>query len=542
MNTALSRAGLSQPRPHSNSIAARPGPARSSRKAWASPPLLALLTWTLTILTVLPAAAASPIPDRPERLQFPPLSYEPPDPAHYRVVLRSGPVAYVIPDRELPLVNVVVLVRAGAYLDPPGQEGLADLTGYLLARGGTEARTADDLEERLAFLAALLSSSLGDTSGSVSLNWLSKDLDEGLGLLREILATPRFQEDKLALRKQQLLQNMKERNDHPAAIEQREIGFLAYGEQFWANRLPTATSLERIQREDLFRFHRRWFWPSNFVVAASGDFDPRELIAKLEQLFVRWPFAGEMSPPVPTNFTFAAPGTYLVHKDINQGRVSLLLPGVTRDHPDFFALTVMNHILGGGGFTARIVNRVRSDEGLAYAAGSSLPGGVYYPQPFRAGFQTQSRTVPYAISIVLEELRRIQTEPVSDEELHTAQRAFIDTFPRRFATKAQTAQLFAQDELTGRYAREPDYWKRFRPRIAAVTRQDVLRVARAHLPMDRLVILIVGNRDEILLGHPDRPITLFELSPGEVLEWPLRDPLTLQPLARPAPLRPMRSN
>lgn len=495
----------------------------------------------LTVVPTLCLAAAGVIPDRPEQLQFPPLQYEPPDPAAHRVVLRSGPVAYVIPDRELPLINLVVLVRAGAYLDPPGQEGLADLTGYLLARGGTRSWAADDLEERLAFLAALLNSSLGDTQGAVSLNWLSKDLDEGLQLLREVLAHPRFQEDKLALRKQQLLQAMKERNDHPASIEAREIGFLAHGDAFWANRLPTAASLDRIRREDLIRFHRQWFHPSNFVVAASGDFDRDAFIGKLEALFADWPFTGPPAPPVPTNTTFAPPGTYIVPKDINQGRVSLLLPGVTRDHPDFFPLMIMNDVLGGGGFTSRIVNRVRSDEGLAYAAGSSLPGGVHYPQPFRAAFQTKSRTVPYAISIVLDELKRIQNEPITNDELHTSQRAFIDSFPRRFATKAQTAQLFAQDELTGRYAREPDYWKRFRDRIAAVTRDDVLRVARQHLPLNRLVILIVGNKDEILLGHPDHPVSLFDLSPGPVIEWPLRDPLTLQPLGEPKPITPGRN-
>lgn len=502
--------------------------------------------WILGVVPWFCALAQSPgpgssIPDRPEQLQFPPLVYEPPDPARYRVPLRSGPVAYVVPDRELPLVNLVVFVRAGAYLDPPGQEGLADLTGYLLARGGTRSRAADELEERLAFLAALLNASVGDTQGSVSLNWLSKDLDEGLAILREVLAWPRFQEDKLVLRKQQLLQTMKERNDHPAAIEQREIGFLAYGESFWLNRHPTAASIDRIQRDDLIAFHRRWFWPSNFIIAASGDFDREAFIAKLEQLFADWPFQGEPPPPIPTNASFAPPGIYLVSKDIPQGRVSLLLPGVLRHHPDFFPLMIMNDILGGGGFTSRIVNRVRSDEGLAYAAGSSLPGGIYFPQPFRAGFQTKSRTVAYATSLVIEEMRRIAREPVSEEELRTAQRAFIDTFPRRFATKAQVANVFAQDELTGRYQREPDYWKRFRPRVEAVTRQDVLRVARAHLPLDRLVILIVGNKEEILQGHPDHAVSLFDLSPGGITELPLRDPLTMKPLGQPTRITPGRN-
>ena len=114
--------------------------------------------------------------------------------------LKSGPVAYLAADRELPLVNLVILVRTGDYLEPEGKEGVTDLCGYLLARGGTASKTAEELEERLAFLAANLNSTVGDSQGSLSLNLLSKDLDEGLAIVRECLAAPRFQEDKFKLR------------------------------------------------------------------------------------------------------------------------------------------------------------------------------------------------------------------------------------------------------------------------------------------------------------------------------------------------------
>jgi zinc protease len=154
-------------------------------------------------------ATAAEIPNRPEKLTFPPLKYEPPNAADYRVALKSGPVAYVVPDRELPLVNIAIYVRIGDYLDPVGKEGVADLTGYLLSRGGTKSKTAEALEERLAFLAAHLGSGVGDVSGSVSLNLLTKDMDEGFSILREAMTEPRFQDDKLALRKQQILQGMK---------------------------------------------------------------------------------------------------------------------------------------------------------------------------------------------------------------------------------------------------------------------------------------------------------------------------------------------
>jgi len=475
---------------------------------------------------------AASIPRRPEKLHFPPLSFEPPHAADYRLQLKSGPVAYVISDRELPLVNLVILVRVGDYLVPEGKEGLAGLTGWLLTKGGSQSKTAEELEERLAYLAAQLNSSIGDTQGSVTLNLLSKDLDEGMAILREILSAPRFQEDKLALRKQQVFQSLKERNDSSASIESRERSFLAYGEDFFVNRHVTAASLESITRADLVAFHRDWFHPSNFIVAVNGDFDREKMIAKLEQLFASWPFEGKTAPAVPANPKMAAPGAYLVDKDVNQGRVSILLPGIKRDDPDYIPSQVMNHILGGGGFTSRIMNRVRSDEGLAYSAGTSLPGGVYYPGTFTGYFQTKSRTVAYATSIVLEEMKRIASEPVSIGELDTAKRSFIDTFPRAFSTKTQVAAALAQEEFTGRYKTDPDWFKNYRSRFEAVTKADVLRVAKRLLQPGQVRILVVGQKAEILKGHPDHPVTLQSLAGGKLTDLPLRDPLTMKPIVK----------
>ena len=475
------------------------------------------------------APIADTVSARPEKISFRALNYEPPNAADYRVQLKSGPVAYVVPDRELPLVNITVYVRTGQYLEPAGKEGLAELTGWLLAHGGAGTNTAEQLEERLAFLAADLSADIGDTQGSVSLNLLSKDLDEGLGILRDVLYAPRFQDDKIKLRQEQLLQEMKQRNDDSANIEATEKARLAFGEGFWLNHLPTAASLESVTRGDIASFHRNYFAPQFFVVAVSGDFNRDEILAKLEQLFSGQIWHGAAPAPIPTNTSFAAPGVYLVNKsDVNQGRVSMMLPGIQRDNPDLYAVTVMNDILGGGGFTSRILNHVRSDEGLAYSAGSRFPGGVYFPGTFTALFQSKSRTVPYAASIVLEEIKKIAAAPVTDGELNIAKRAFIERFPRNFATKKQAAAALAQEEFTGRYATDPSFYKNYRTKIAAVTAADVQRVAQKYLTPEKLVILVVGKQEDILLGHPNHPTKLSDLGP--VNDLPLRDPLTLKPM------------
>ena len=329
---------------------------------------------------------------------------------------------------------------------------------------------------------------------------------------------------------------MKQRNDDSSHIEQQESGFLAYGESFWDNRHQTAASVAAITRDDLLAFQKQWFWPSNFVLAVSGDFDRAEMVTKLETLFAHWPWAGTPPPPIPTNIAMADAGVYLVNNEVNQGRVELLLPGIMRDNPDYFPIIIMNDILGGGGFASRIVNRVRSDEGLAYSAGSSFPGGVYFPYAFTASFQSKSRTVAYATAIVVEEMQRMAAEPVTPEELENAKKGFIDRLPRSFASKAQVAGVLAAEEFTGRYRTDPDYWQQVVPRIRAVTRADVQRVAKKYLTPDRLVILGVGSKADILKGDPAHPVAFTNLVGGKFTELPLRDPLTMKPLPLGSPV------
>ena len=480
-----------------------------------------------------PAAAAG-IPDRPEKLAFPAFSFTPPSAATYRTPLASGPVAYIAEDRELPLVTISITLRGGTYLDPSGKEGLADLAGYLLSKSGTKSYTAEELEEKLAFLAANLASFVGDERGVVSLNLLSKDLDEGLKLLREVLTEPRFQESRLVLRKEQLLTEMKTRNDDSSDIERRERSFLTTGEGYVANRYTTKASIDAVRREDLVALHREWFDPRNMIVAASGDFSRADMARKLDALFAAWPYQGKTAPPVPRPDYKMPAGLFVVDKDVNQGRVSVLLPGVLRTDPDFFSIQLMNDILGGGGFTSRITNRVRSDEGLAYSAGSRLSGGTWYPGTVTATFQSKVRTCSYATQIVLEEMGKMKSGEVTDEELLTAKRSFVETLSRRFATKSQTMGLFVDEEFTGRFKADPAYYANFRANVEKVTKADVKRVAERLLATDAATVLAVGKKSDLLNPDPKHPVPFPSLTGGKMTELPLRDPMTMKPLPAPA--------
>ncbi len=369
----------------------------------------------LLLLALLPAASAlaQAIPDHPDKLAFRPIAFQPPVAKDHRVVLKNGMVVYIAEDRALPLVNIAISVRAGSWLEPAGKEGLAGFTGSQIRRGGTKSLTAEQLDEKLDFLAAQVSTGIGPTSGSAGLNCLSDNLDEALAIFVEMLREPRFQEDRLALAKEQALQEMKKRNDDSADIEGREWGVLLYGKDFFTNRFTTEASVKGLTRDELVSFHRRFFHPANMIAAVSGSFNRAEMIRKLEAAFAGWPSPKVAAGPIPAAISPAAPGLYRVEKDVNQGRVSIGLPTVKRDSPDVYALEVMNEILGGSGFTARITKTVRSDEGLAYSAGSGFSPGVWYPGRFRAAFQSKSRSVPYATSLVLEEIRKIREGTVT---------------------------------------------------------------------------------------------------------------------------------
>jgi predicted Zn-dependent peptidase len=211
---------------------------------------------------------------------------------------------------------------------------------------------------------------------------------------------------------------------------------------------------------------------------------------------------------------------------VNQSRIQMGHLGIERSNPDHIAVSVMNYILGGGGFISRITQRVRSDEGLAYSAGSSFRAGTYYPGTFTAGFQSQNPRCAQATGIVLEEVRRMREERVTQEELDVAKNSVIEVFPRFFATAGQIASTFANDEFT---KREPGYWDKYRGRVAAVTPDEILRVSQKYLHPERLVILGVGDVSEMLAGNPAEPGYKFSDYAGEagIERIPLPDPLTL---------------
>ncbi|MBV8878984.1 MAG: insulinase family protein [Planctomycetaceae bacterium] len=486
------------------------------------------------LLMLLLGAAPLPaqdIPPHPDQLKYPPLQFDVPDAAAMRSVLSTGTPAYLVEDSSLPIVDLRILIRGGSFDQPKGKEGVADLTADLMRTGGTTTRDPNTVDEEIDFLAANVTIGVDDVSGSANLSILSKDLDKGLAILMDLLKNPEFRQDKLETLKAQALDGIKSRNDRTSSIESREVNLLFYGPEYPINRLPTKASIESITREDLKAFHASWVHPSRFIVSAAGAFKKDALIAKLEAAFKEWapkPEAGPAGPVTAPKVAYEAkPGIYCFNKEgknINQGRVTFGHLGVDLRHPDVQAIRVMSYILGAGGFSSRLMQRVRSQEGLAYDVRSDLRPGLVYPFPYKIVFQSKSESCAYAASLCLEEIARIRKEGVTAEELKAAQQFYLDAFPGLFfSTKMQTAGTYAQAELLGF---PKDYYQTYSEKIAKLTPDDIRRVAQEQLHPDKFAWVVVGNIAAIQAGDGTHPVRLADL--GTVIPVPLADPFTLE--------------
>jgi zinc protease len=482
------------------------------------------------VLLAATSAAAQDIPDHPDKLNYPPLSFKVPDAEKLRTTLSTGTRAYLMEDSSLPIVDLKILIRGGAFSESPGKEGVAELTANLMRTGGTTTREPDTVDEELDFLAANVAVGVEDVMGSASLSVLSKDLDRGLAILMDILRNPAFQQSRLDTLKAQTLDSLKSRNDRTSSIEVRETNLLFYGPDYPINRIPTKASVESITREDLKAFHASWIHPSRFIIAAAGAFRKEELSAKLEAAFKAWPPAPEPAAgavAAPRVTYEPKPAIYCFNKEgrnITQGRVTIGHMGVDIHNPDVQALRVMSYILGAGGFSSRLMQRVRTQEGLAYDVRSDMRPGLVYPFPFRIVFQSKSESCAYAAKLCLEEVDRIRKQGVTAEELKAAQQFYLDAFPGLFfSTKMQVASTYSTAELLGF---PKDYYTTYREKIARLTPDDIRRVAQEHLHPEKFAWVVVGNIAAIEAGDGTHPVKLADL--GTVVSVPLADPFTLE--------------
>ena len=466
------------------------------------------------------------IPPRPEAIEFEALEYTPPRAADFRRMLSDGTIVYVAESHEFPLINVSVTFKGGDSLDPAATPGLASMMARMVREGGAGDMNPATFDEKLDFLATEMSVSSGNTFTTARMNSLSDNFDESLKLFVTMLRKPAFDKQRLEVVKARLLESLKQRNDNASSILAREWKAMLYGRKHFEASQPTALSVEEISREQLQKIHAQIIHPGNMIVAVSGDFAVEEMLEKLVKAFDGWE-RGTVAPDPKMPEAVLVPGLYHVQKEIPQGKVVLGKRGIVRDDPDAIPLLLLNEILGAGGFTSRLMQKVRSNEGLAYSVRSILSQRVNYPGAFQATFESKNQTVALATKIVLGEIALIRQQPVTDEEIEVAKQGLIETFPRQFESKPTTLQVFVNDEWTNR---PKDYWRTFREKVKTVTKDDLLRVAQKYLDPSQMAILVVGDWEAIAPGDLEGRATMKEFFDGEVKHLPLRDPLTLEPL------------
>lgn len=476
------------------------------------------------VLAASAVATGGDLPARPETLTFKALEFKAPKATDFKRKLADGTVIYMAPSKEFPLVTLSLSFRGGSFMDPTDTPGLTAAMAALMRTGGTTSIKPAEFDEQLDFLATNANVGAGGEMINASMNTLKSNMDDSLKLFFDMLRNPGFDESRLTVMKGQAIEGMKQRNDDASSIVGREWRNLMYGEDHFESREPTKDSWGSITTERLAAQHKRLIHPGNLVISVTGDFDPKEMTAKLESYLKDWA-KGERVPNPPAPTASLTPGVYHVAKEIPQGKVRVGRRSIMRDDPDFYAAEVMNEILGGGGFTSRLMKSIRSNEGLAYGVGSRFGAGTYYPGVFGASFESKNPTVALAVQLMHEEFDRMQAQPVSAEELDVAKKAFTESFPQTFASRDAMLGIFVSDEWTGR---DPAYWQNYRENINKVTAADVQRVAKKYLNLDDMVILVVGKWDEIAKGDQTGRSNMGKFFGGKRTEVPLKDPLTLK--------------
>lgn len=475
--------------------------------------LLALLHATSLVLCVCaqtaPRSAPAALPSYKE-LQFPPLRPVT-IPDVLTVSLPNGMKLYLLEDHELPIVSGVALIRTGNLFDPPDKIGLATVTGIVLRSGGTKNKTGDQLDEQLENIAASVESQIGETNGQISFSALKENTDEVLKVFQELIMAPEFRQDKIDLVKTQLRSSISRRNDDAHGIAGREFSDIVYGRDTPYGWRMEYEHVDRIGRDDVLAFYKRYLFPANIMLGVRGDFYASEMKAKLETLFSGWQYRQPAVPPFPIVRAKPAPGVYLAKKDdVTQTFFEMGHLGGTLRDKDYPALEVMADILGGG-FRSRLFQRVRTQLGFAYGISSNWGANYNHPGLLEISGSTKSPSTTETIKVIQEEIEKIRATEVSSEELDTARQTVANSFVFNFDTKAKTLNRILIYEY---YGYPKDFIYQYQKAVAAVTKADILRVAREHLKPREMTIVAVGKPEDF--GQPlatlGYPVTSIDLS------------------------------
>jgi zinc protease len=416
-----------------------------------------------------------------------------------RWTTKNGITLLLMESHSLPTVHVETLVKAGSMYDPEDKAGLANLTAALLDEG-TTSRSSVQIAEEIDFIGAVLSASADSDYTSISLKVLKKDVRVGFSLLSDILTHPTFPAKEVERLRQQVLGGIMADRDEPEIVAEKAFDRLLFGAHPYHRPVEgLEETIPQIQRDDLVNFHNTYYRPNNTLMAIVGDLTKEEAENLIKEYLRGWEKKKLPAIEIPKAFNPTVRKVEIIDKDLTQANILLGQLGIARRNPDYYALLVMNYILGGGGFSSRLLTVIRENQGLAYSVQSAYEAR-YDPGRFTVSLQTKNSTANTAIQEVLNQLRQIRTVPVSDQELEEARSYLAGSFPLRMDTNAKMARLLSFVEF---FKLGLDYFDQYPRYIQAVTKADVLRVAQKYLNPDRLILVAVAKQPEakIELSH-----------------------------------------
>jgi zinc protease len=451
----------------------------------------------VALLSIAAASGAGSARQALDRKKIPPPGPTPDlrVPVWTKSSLPNGVDLIVSEKHDLPLVSFSITFLGGAnQFEPPDRTGLASITASMLSEG-TKTRDGEALSNALQLLGTSVSTSVGAESGSIGFVSTAAKFAPTLDIVADMLLNPVFPADALERLRAQRLVALTQARAQPGAIAGRVFPKVLYGTRHPYGRVATEASIKALTREEILRFHGSYFQPGRALIAVVGDVTSAAAKTTVEKALAGWARAGSRPafdyPDLPPRQKTTI---YLVDREgAAQSTFAIGHPGPARNTPDYFALQVMNTMLGGM-FQSRLNANIREEKGYSYGVSSSFAYGKG-PGAFRTGGDIVGDKTDAALVEFMKELRGIVgARPVTDEELQTAKDSLIQRLPATFASVSAI-----NGALTTLWSQglPDDYYQQYAKAIAAVSKEDVLRVAKQYIDVDNLAIIIVGDRAKI---------------------------------------------
>ncbi len=422
-------------------------------------------------------------------------------------VLPNGLTVLHAERHNLPVVMVTLLIKASPLNEPEDKAGIAYITAKLLAEG-TSKRKAAEISEGIEFIGASMDASTASDYTTVSLSVLKKDIEKGFEIFSDVLLNPSFPEDEIRRKKDMIKGSLRQSEDDPSFVAGRAFIKEVFGGHPYGRLVNgSIESIDNIGRDDIVRFYHNYYLPDNAILSVVGDLTSGELDSIISKYFGLWRTEGAtlrtqrserrtQDENVRRGSKIAA-----IDKDVTQATILFGHAGISRNNSDYYAASVMNYILGGGGFASRLMKTVRDEMGLAYSIYSFFSANKE-PGQFEVSVQTKNESASTVIKEIVRQVKNIRTEPVSDQELEDAKAYLTGSFPRRFETSRKIADFLTAQQF---YNLGDDYIEKYASYIKAVTKEDVLRVAQKYLSAENYVLVVVGNKKKIDLSDLQPP-------------------------------------